>query len=50
MNVAFFIKKRMSLKFYKNIISVLVNRNHNIFLIFDYSDDRREGNGESFQY
>ena len=38
----------MSLKFYKDIISVLLNRNHNIFLIFDYSDDRREGKWREF--
>jgi len=48
MNVAFFINKRMSLKFYKDIISVLLNRNHNIFLIFDYSDDRSEGKWREF--
>ena len=48
MNVAFFINKRMSLKFYKDIISVLLTRKHNIFLIFDYSENRREGKWREF--
>ena len=48
MNVAFFINKRMSLKFYKDIISVLLNRNHNIFLIFDYSENRLKGKWREF--
>ena len=38
----------MSLKFYKDIISVLLNRNHNIFLIFDYSENRLKGKWREF--
>ena len=46
MNVAFFINKRMSLKFYKDIISVLLKRNHIVFFLI--IDNRRKVNGENF--
>ena len=38
----------MSLKFYKDIINALLNKNYNVFLIFDYSSNRQKGKWREF--
>ena len=48
MNVAFIVNKRMSLKFFKDIINVLLEKNYNIFLLFDYTTDRQKGKWREF--
>ena len=48
MNVAFIVNKRMSLKFFKDIMNVLLEKNYNIFLLFDYTTDRQKGKWREF--
>ena len=48
MNVAFIVNKRVSLKFFKDIINVLLEKNYNIFLLFDYTTDRQKGKWREF--
>ena len=45
MNVAFILNKRISLKFFKDIMNGLLEKNYNIFLLFDYTTDRQKGKG-----
>ena len=49
MNVAFIVNKRMSLKFFKDIINVLLEKNYNIFYYLITQPTDKKVNGESFQ-
>ena len=48
MNVAFLVNKRMSLKFFKDIMNVLLEKNYNVYLLFDYTNDRQKGKWREF--
>ena len=43
MNIAFIINRKMTLKFLKDIIDVSLEKNLNIYLLFDYVNSRHKG-------